>query len=263
MNAIAETTLPSRLGFRAPTVARAKRRRAAGAGLLGVSVAAMLGAALKLRSVRRSPRKQAGLSGAALTAFALGLNQFLNASRRDSALGEVTIDRSITIRRSPRDVYAYWRELEHLPEFMVHLESVKVTDGVSVWTTNPSVGARLEWRAEITQDVEGEGFSWCSRPGAPIANCGAVRFTNAPGGRGTEVRLHLEYQPPGGAVGRAFARLFRGLPAAQFESDLRRLKQILETGEVVHSDASVHRGLHAARPLQGKFSPQVSGKAST
>jgi len=218
----------------------------------------MLGAAVSLRSVRRSPRNRAALGGAALTTFALALNQLLSA-RAKSDGGMVSIDRSITIKRSPREVYAYWRELEHLPEFMTHLESVTVADGVSTWRAKPVAGMRPEWRVEIMQDLEGEWFSWRSLPDARIPQRGAVRFSKAPGDRGTEVRLHLEYEPPGGALGAAFARLFRGLPAAAFESDLRRLKQILETGEVVHSDASIHRGPHSARPARGKFSTLTSG----
>ena len=217
----------------------------------------MLVGAVRLSSLRRSPRSKAALGGAALTVGALALNQLLSARGKRAQAGLITVDRSITIKRVAREVYAYWRDLTHLPEFIDHLEAVTVVDGVSTWRAKPLPGVSLEWQAEIVQDREGEGFSWRSLPGSSIPKRGSVRFAKAPGGRGTEVRLHLEYEPPGGAVGAAFARLFRGLPALAFEADLRRLKQILETGEVVHSDASIRRGLHPARPMSGKFSGKV------
>jgi uncharacterized membrane protein len=77
-----------------------------------------------------------------------------------------------------------------------------------------------------------------------------VRFKTAPGGRGTEVCVELKYDPPGGAMTAAVAKLFGAEPGQRIAADLRRLKQVLETGEVVHSDASIHRSLHAARPAE-------------
>jgi uncharacterized membrane protein len=75
-----------------------------------------------------------------------------------------------------------------------------------------------------------------------------VSFERASGGRGTVVRVELEYAPPGGAVGALFAKLFGEEPGQQIDDDLRRFKQIIEVGEVVKSDASIHPGMHPAQP---------------
>jgi uncharacterized membrane protein len=106
----------------------------------------------------------------------------------------------------------------------------------------------VEWDAEITEDRANELIAWRSLPGAEVDNVGRVRFVPAPGGRGTEVHVELSYRPPAGVLGATFAKLFGEAPEQQIEGDLRRLKQVLETGEVVHSDASIHRGAHSARP---------------
>jgi uncharacterized membrane protein len=75
-----------------------------------------------------------------------------------------------------------------------------------------------------------------------------VQFRSAPGGRGTELVVALHYSPPAGMLGAAVAKLFGEEPGQQIAGDLRRFKQVLEIGEVMASDASVHRGMHAARP---------------
>jgi hypothetical protein len=85
-------------------------------------------------------------------------------------------------------------------------------------------------------------------PDSEITNEGSVRFERAPGNQGTEVHVELIYQPPAGALGALLAKLFGEEPKQQIKSDLRRLKQVLETGEVTHSDASIHRGTHPAQP---------------
>jgi uncharacterized membrane protein len=106
----------------------------------------------------------------------------------------------------------------------------------------------VEWEAEIIEDRPNERISWRSVQPADVPNIGTVQFRSAPGGRGTEIHVELRYDPPGGKLGAAVAKLFGKEPAQQVKGDLRRLKQVLETGEVVHSDASVHRGLHPAQP---------------
>ena len=240
--------------FQQPPRPRASRRQSAGLGWLGLGVAALLGSALRLRSLRRSPRGRVALGSTALTVGLLATKKLIDAGTTRGRSRAVAIDSSVTIRRAPSEVYAYWRELKHLPEFMTHLQSVSVDGDVSTWRAQPVAGLELEWQAEIVEDRQGQGFSWRSLPGSSLPKRGAVRFASAPGGRGTEVHLNLEYEPPAGPLGRAFARLFGALPAMQVEADLRRLKQILETGEVVRSDASIHQGLHPARPLARPFS---------
>ncbi|MEU6548582.1 SRPBCC family protein [Streptomyces sp. NPDC046859] len=162
-----------------------------------------------------------------------------------------------TVTRSPDEAYTLWKDLERLPDFMVHLDEVHVTGPrTSHWRASAPFGKTVEWDAEITQDVPGQLIAWRSLDGADIDNSGDVRFVPAPGGRGTEIRVSLRYQLPGGAVGKAAARYFGEEPHQQLDDDLRRFKQIAEIGEVVRSEGAPGgkraRGefpQHPARPL--------------
>jgi uncharacterized membrane protein len=160
----------------------------------------------------------------------------------------IKVTRSITVNRPPEEAYRLWHNFENLPRFMAHLDSVEVQGTHSRWRAKAPLGLSVEWNAEILVDRENEAIAWRSLPGADVPNEGAVRFIPAPGGRGTEVHVELIYEPPAGSAGATFAKLFGEEPSQQIAGDLRRFKQLLETGEVVHSDASVHRGMHPARP---------------
>ncbi|MFE5191657.1 SRPBCC family protein [Streptomyces sp. NPDC056628] len=162
-----------------------------------------------------------------------------------------------TVTRSPDEAYALWKDLERLPDFMVHLDDVHVTGPrTSHWRASAPFGKTVEWDAEITQDVPGQLIAWRSVGSADIDNSGDVRFVPAPGGRGTEIRVSLRYELPGGAVGKAAAGYFGEEPHQQLDDDLRRFKQIAEVGEVVRSEGAPGgkraRGefpQHPARPL--------------
>ncbi|MFD6289651.1 SRPBCC family protein [Streptomyces sp. NPDC060205] len=164
---------------------------------------------------------------------------------------------STTVTRPPDEAYTLWRALERLPEFMVHLDVVRVTGPrTSHWQASAPFGTTVEWDAEITQDVPGELLAWRSVDGADIDNSGEVRFVPAPGGQGTEIRVSLRYELPGGPLGKAAARYFGEEPHQQLDDDLRRFKQIAETGEVVRSEgapggkkARSEFPQHPARPL--------------
>jgi len=167
--------------------------------------------------------------------------------------GMLDVTKAITINQPPETIYQFWRDFQNLPRFMQHLQSVQVNgDGRSHWKTRAPAGATVEWDAEIVDDQPNQLIAWRSVEGADVDNTGTVHFTSAPGGRGTEVRVQLRYQPPGGAIGATIAttiaKLFGEAPDQQVYDDLRALKQVLETGEVVHSDASIHRHMHPARP---------------
>jgi uncharacterized membrane protein len=178
-----------------------------------------------------------------------GINTGLSGARAQSASGVRRTTNVITVNRSVEDVYDFWRNFENLPQFMHHLESVKVLDnGRSRWKAKAPMGASVEWEAETTEDRPGELISWRSLPGADVRNAGTVRFTSAPGGRGTEVRVDLEYAPPAGKMGAMVAMLFREEPGQQVKDDLRHFKQVMELGEIVLSDASAHKGMHPAQP---------------
>jgi len=145
----------------------------------------------------------------------------------------IKVEKSITINRSPEELYRFWRELENLPRFMDHLESVTQTDQKrSRWAAKGPAGKSVTWEAEIINEKENELIAWRSLPGADVDNAGSVRFDPAPAGRGTEVQVVLEYDPPGGRLGAAVAKLWGEEPEQQIDEDLRHFKQIMEAGEV-------------------------------
>ncbi len=157
---------------------------------------------------------------------------------------------AVTIKRPVEEVYAFWRDLTNLPSFMYHLKSVEPSgDRRWHWTANAPAGTTVDWDAEITEEQPNALIAWASLEGSKVRNSGSVAFTPAPGGDGTEVRVELGYDPPGGALGKVVAKLFGEEPQQQISDDLRRLKQVLETGEVVRSEGSPE-GTRTARLLK-------------
>jgi uncharacterized membrane protein len=151
----------------------------------------------------------------------------------DGAAGATPVRAAVTIDRSRQEVYAAWRRLEDLPRFMRHLESVTETaDGRSHWVATGPGGAPVSWDATITDDRPGERIAWAAVPGSQVRNAGVVTFTDAPGGRGTEVRVELAYEPPAGPLGALVAKVTGEEPGLQVPDDLRRFKQLLETGTI-------------------------------
>jgi uncharacterized membrane protein len=146
---------------------------------------------------------------------------------------------AITVNATPETVYQAWRDVERLPIFMYHLESVTpLDDGRSHWVARAPAGKTVEWDAEITEDVPGDRIAWRSLDGASVESAGSVTFRPAPRGQGTEVFVEVRYSPPGGTLGSLIAKLFGEEPNQQVRDDLRRFKQIVETGEVARSDGS-------------------------
>ncbi len=149
----------------------------------------------------------------------------------------ILIKRSATVNRPIEEVFTFWRNLENLPTFMLHLESVSVTDtNRSHWVVRGPMGSRIEWDAEIFNEKPNELIAWRSLEGSEIDHAGSVRFRKAPADRGTEVLVELNYEPPAGRLGRSIAWLFGEEPRIQIEDDLRRFKQVMETGEIASID---------------------------
>ena len=147
---------------------------------------------------------------------------------------------SCVVNRAPEEVYQFWRKFENLPRFMRHLESVEdYGDGRSHWKVKGPAGMEVEWDAIIVADVPNEVITWRTQENADVDHAGAVRFERATGGRGTIVKVNLEYNPIGGVIGSTIAKLFGEEPEQQLDDDLRRFKQVLEVGEVVVSDATL------------------------
>jgi uncharacterized membrane protein len=139
----------------------------------------------------------------------------------------IHVDTSIRIGRPVHEVYRFWRDLENLPTFMRHLEQVSMREeGVSHWVARGPAGIPVEWDARIINDVEDKVIGWQSLDGSTISTAGSVNFRGEPGG--TMVHVRFQYQPPGGALGAAVARLFGEEPNQTVRADLQRLKEMLE-----------------------------------
>lgn len=155
----------------------------------------------------------------------------------------IEVHRAITVNHSAGELYALWRDLRNLLRFMRHIYSVEpLGDGRSRWVLKEPGGTTFEWEAEIVADRPNELIAWRSLPGASVANAGSVHFVPASRGRGTEIHVDLRYEPPLGRLGKVAAKLatiFGEAPAEQVADDLRRFKQVVETGEVARSDASI------------------------
>ena len=218
---------------------------------------ALLGRALNANGVKRDRVTAATAAVIGVTAVDLvtGVRLARNGKNGQHAeeqpLGDLKVSKAITVNRSPDEVYAFWRDFGNLPRFMDNVESVTATgEGRSHWKVKAPLGGTVEWDAEIVEDRPGEIISWRSLENADVKNAGTVRFEPAPGGRGTEIHVELEYSPPGGPVGAAIAWLFGEEPSQQTREDLRRFKQVMETGEVVRSEATLDGSGPKQRPAQ-------------
>ena len=160
-----------------------------------------------------------------------GANAVLDASTAQR------VERTVTINRTPSELYAFWRDFTNLPRIMKHLEAVEVLDQTrSRWTAKAPAGSTVTWEAEVYNEVPNELIAWRSLHDADVPNAGSVHFKALPHDRGTEVRVLLEYQPPAGRLGGLIAKLFHEEPDAQVREDLRRFKQLMEAGELAVSE---------------------------
>jgi len=146
------------------------------------------------------------------------------------------VGRTVTIRKPRAELYAFWRNFQNLTQVMENLESVRPsTDGRSIWTIKAPGGRTVDVETQIAREVENELIAWRSVEGSDIDTEGRVTFEDAPGERGTRVSLIIAYHPPGGEVGRLVAKTFLREPAVQARHDLKRLKMLMETGEIATS----------------------------
>lgn len=221
------------------TLRRASKGRAAAATafIAGITAVDVL-TAVQLRRLQAEQR-----------AYSTLVHEDLSGARSGRAFRVV---KSITIDRPVDELYAFWRDFENLPKFMYHLQEVRVIDDThSHWVAKAPAGRTVEWNAVITDDQPNTLISWESEPGADVPNAGIVNFLPAPGNRGSIVRVEIEYRPPAGPIGRVIAMLFGEEPAQQVGGDLRRFKNVMETGEVIRSDGSPRgTGQVGHRPAQ-------------
>lgn len=143
----------------------------------------------------------------------------------------IRVDETIRVNKPATELYRFWRHLENLPRFMDHLESVKIIDDrKSHWIAIGPAGFRVEWHAEIINDLENRIIGWRSLEGSEVDNAGSVSFHALPSGNRTEVRVSLQYNPPAGELGAAVAKLFGQDPRKQVRNDLKCFKQLMEQG---------------------------------
>ena len=190
---------------------------------------ALLGAAI--RSVDVQPKRAAIAAAALLGVTALDVYASQRLTNANIGPPEIRASDSIAINATPREVYEFWSRLENLPLFMRQVQSVSQTnESTSHWVVSGPAGATFEWDAEIVDDQPGARLGWRALPDSEICHEGLVTFKPAVGGRGTIVRVELLYWPPAGVIGAQIARLLGEAP--DIGADLRRLKQLIETGEI-------------------------------
>lgn len=186
-----------------------------------------------------------------------GMRAAMGSDTREQLGGSrgVHVEQAVTVMKPVSEVYRFWRNFENLPRFMQHLESVAGREeGISHWVAKGPGGMNVEWDARIINEIDDKVIGWQSLEGSMISTAGSVNFRET--GRGTEVRVHLQYNPPGGKLGAAVAWMFGEEPTIQVMEDLRRFKRLLETGEIPTTEgpssgraARATRSTPMARPV--------------
>ena len=207
-------------------------------------VSVIAGTALALFGLRRFSMTRLGLAGLGASLVYRGLTGHCawyaragvsTADREGDVRGNLgtKIERSLVVYAPPDRIFRYWRNFTNLPRFMENLDSVQVLDTRrSHWVSRGPAGVRLEWDAEIINEIPDELIAWRST-GGDVDHAGSVRFEPGPGGRGTTVRVSLQYDPPGGSTGHTVAAWLGSDAGARVEQDLHNLKRVIEGGEAV------------------------------
>ncbi|WP_309086125.1 SRPBCC family protein [Chelativorans sp.] len=196
--------------------------RALAAGMLGIAAGAAILMAARSMMRDRSGVQLEDASGQS------SRNRYRGRWREGAVVG-----RTITVNRPREEVYTRWRDFTRFPEFMENVRSVTMIDQTrSHWVVEAPAGTTVEFETRITEDRPNELIAWESDENAEVRNSGRVTFRDAPGGRGTQIEAVIAYDPPGGTVGRMAAKLFQKEPNIQVRRELKRFKQLMETGEI-------------------------------
>jgi uncharacterized membrane protein len=224
---------------------------------LGI-LAAVLGGALAFR----------GVSGHCHAYDAVGLDTSEKSESNRSPYhkglldAKIHVKKSVTIDRSPAELYQFWRNFENLPQFMRHLESVTILDEKrSRWKAKAPLGTTVEWDAELSSDVENERIGWKSAENASVPNSGVVLFKPT-SNRGTVVEVTMIYEPPAGKLGALVAKLFGEEPNQQVAEDLRRFKQLMESGEIITVEGQPSGREPAQQPHQQQQQQQTKTRTA-
>jgi uncharacterized membrane protein len=227
-------------------------------GLRRRSLGGLLVAALGLKMVWR------GSSGHCAVYERLGIDTTHPGEAEPSDYFErgVHVEESVTINRTPEELFRFWRNFENLPKFMNNLESVRVIDDRrSRWVAYGPGDKTVEWESEIINQEQDRLIAWRTLSDADVQHTGSVRFVKAPSGRGTQVKVTMEYLPPAGRVGAALARLFHSAPDQEIREDLRRFKQLMEVGEISTTRGQPRGGRLTGRPKTADKSPPAQVKS--
>jgi uncharacterized membrane protein len=232
------------------------RGRHANVGSLERWGSVVVGSALVTYGLSRRTKSGAGIAAAGTTLLlrgttghcpvysSIGVSTATGDTRE--ALGGAKgfhVHEAIRLEKPLDEVYRFWRTLENLPRFMRHLESViDLGNRRSHWIAQGPAGATIEWDAEIINEVENKVIGWRSLPNSDLVTAGSVNFDAARGGRSTQVTVHLQYAPPAGRIGKLIAQLFGDEPAQAIREDLRRMKWLLEAGEIPRATAEQQPG---------------------
>jgi uncharacterized membrane protein len=161
--------------------------------------------------------------------------------RASEAVAPAPVETAVTIDRPAAELYAFWRRFENLPQFMKHLDEViDLGGGRSHWAGKSPLGLSVEWDAEIVEDRENQFISWRSLPGSQVHNAGVVFFEESDNGRGTVVRVSMELRAAGNVLGAVAGKALAPFTEQQVREDLRRFKQLMETGEIPTTDGQPH-----------------------
>lgn len=203
------------------------QRRDAVGGTAAVGAAALLyrGATGRnpIYDAMRDRRRRRGIAAVA--------DRYSDTRQRLGGRRGIHVEESVILNKPIAEVYRFWRNFENLPQFMKHLDQVAMREeGISHWVAKGPAGTRVEWDARIINEIDNKLIGWQSLEGSTIATAGSVNFDETE--HGTRVRVHLQYDPPGGKVGALVARLFGEEPNQTVREDLRRFKRLLETGEI-------------------------------
>ncbi len=204
-------------------------------GGTGGAIISLLGSALLLR----------GTTGHCHTYEAFGINTAADVpegtrkspfKRTSLFTGKIHVTKALTINKSAAELYEFWRNFSNLPVFMRHLEAVTVTDDKkSHWVAKAPLGQTVEWDAEVTSDIPNERIGWKSLEGASVPNSGVIEFLPTRD-RGTEIKVTLTYEAPGGKLGEWIAWALGEEPSIQIAEDLRRFKSLMETGLIMKTE---------------------------
>lgn len=138
----------------------------------------------------------------------------------------VRVDHAIVVARPRSEVFRFWRKLSNLPRFLTHVDSVRENGKQSHWIVQGPGRRTVEWDAVIHNEIRNRLIAWRSLPGSEVDHAGSVWFEDAAGG-GTNVKVELQYNPPGGAVGAILASLWGQEPGQQIAADLERFRRIM------------------------------------